>query len=135
MHTSVRSSSHSPWRRTAPLALTMVVVALALPASALAAPFKVVPHIQNHTPTANKKWPISLTVTKGATKLSGSVKYEFLFDGSVVSHQPGKKFTDGIYKDELLFPATAVGNRLTLRIIVTTKYGKQNVNWTVNTKK
>jgi hypothetical protein len=134
MHTSVRSSSHRR-RRAVPLTLALVVVALALPASALAAAFKVVPHIHNHTPTANKKWPIALTVTKGSKKLSGSVKYEFLFDGSVVSHQAGKKFTDGIYKDELLFPSTAVGNPLTLRIIVTTKYGKQNVNWAVNTKK
>jgi hypothetical protein len=135
MHTSVRSSSHRHSRRTAPLTLALVVGALALPASALAAAFKVVPHIHNHTPTANKKWPIALTITKGSKKLSGSVKYEFLFDGSVVSHQAGKKFTDGIYKDELLFPSTAVGNPLTLRIIVATKYGKQNVNWAVNTKK
>jgi hypothetical protein len=135
MHTSVRSSSQTrQWRRWAPLAV--VGLALVLPASALAASFKVVPHIQNHTPTANKKWPIALTVTKGSKKLSGSVKYEFLFAGSVVSHQAGKKFTDGIYKDELLFPSTAVGNQLTLRILVTVpKYGTQHVDWKVTAKK
>jgi hypothetical protein len=135
MHTSVRSSGHRQWRRAVPLTFALLAVALALPASALAAAFKVVPHIQNHTPTANRKWPIALTVTKGSKKLSGSVKYEFLFDGSVVSHQAGKKFTDGIYKDEMLFPSSAVGNPLTLRMIVTTKYGKQSVNWAVNTRK
>jgi hypothetical protein len=134
MHTSVRSSSHNPWRRTLPLAV--VAVALALPASALAASFKVVPHIPNHTPTVNKKWPIALTVTKGAKKLSGSVKYEFLFNGSVVSHQAGKKFSDGIYKDELLFPPKGVGVPLTLRILVTVpKDGTQHVDWKVTAKK
>jgi hypothetical protein len=106
-----------------------------LPASAFAAAFKVVPHIQNHTPTANRKWPIALTVTKGPQKLSGRVEYEFLIGGTVVSHQAGKKFTDGIYKDDLLFPSSAVGNPLTLRIVVTTRYGKRTVNWAVNTKK
>jgi hypothetical protein len=133
MQTSVRSSTHGLRRRVTPLAVALVVL-LAMPSAALAASFKVTPHISGHTPTAKKKWPIALTVTKGKKQLSGSVKYEFLFDGSVVSHQPGKKFTDGIYKDELLFPASAEGIKLTLRIIVKTSYGTQNVNWAVTTQ-
>ncbi len=133
MQTSVRSSTHGPRRRLAPLAVALVV-ALAIPAAASAASFKVTPHISGHKPTAKKKWPIALTVTKGQKKLSGSVKYEFLFDGSVVSHQAGKKFTDGIYKDELLFPASAEGIKLTLQIVVKTSYGTQNVDWTVTTR-
>jgi hypothetical protein len=133
MQTSVRSSTDGPRRRLAPLAVALVV-ALAIPAAASAASFKVTPHISGHAPKAKKKWPVTLTVTKGKKELSGSVKYEFLFDGSVVSHQPGKKFTDGIYKDELLFPASAEGIKLTLRIVVKTSYGTQNVDWTVTTQ-
>ncbi len=45
-----------------PFALA-VIVWLALPASALAANFKITPHIANHTPTINRKWPIRLTIT------------------------------------------------------------------------
>jgi hypothetical protein len=107
---------------------------LALPASALAAAFKLTPHIANHTPTVNVKWPITVDVTKGRLKLNGSVRYEFLFQGSVVSHQPGHGFTRGVYTDKLLFPSDSLGQPLTLRIIVKTKYGTEHLDWAVQSR-
>lgn len=123
-------------RRGRVAAVALVAAALlALPASALAAPFKAVLHAPNHTPKANTKWKITVDVTRGRAKLSGSVKYQFVFDGAVVGRQPGHSFTGGVYHDGLVFPASAVGMKLTLRTIVKTKYGTVTLPWTVMTKK
>lgn len=121
-------------RRAVALAL-LTVVLLTLPASASATAFKAVLHAPNHTPTVNTKWWITVDVTRGTTKLSGSVRYEFVFDGQTVSNQPGHGFTGGVYKDSLVFPSSAIGMKLTLRTIVKTKYGTVTLPWTVDTKK
>jgi hypothetical protein len=129
-----RSRRRHARRRLKPFVLA-VLATLALPASALAAAFKLTPHIANHTPTVNVKWPITVDVTKSRLKLSGSVKYEFLFQGSVVSRQPGHRFTRGVYRDTLLFPSDSLGQQLTLRIIVKTKYGTEHLDWAVKSQK
>ena len=136
MHaTSIGTRQRRNWRRLRPVALALVLM-LALPATALAAGFKITPHIPNHTPTINKKWPVRLTVTRGSTKLSGSVRYEFLFAGSVVSKQRGHKFTNGVYRDTMIFPARSLGQPLTLRILVSVpKYGTEHIDWKIATKK
>ena len=115
---------------------TVVICCLALmaPTLASAASFSAVLHAPNHSPIENKKWWITVDVTRGSTKLSGDVNYEFLFSGAIVSHQPGHKFKNGLYKDSLIFPAEAVGKPLTLRIVVKTKYGTKDLNWNVMTK-
>lgn len=117
------------------LALSLIVTA-ALPAAAQAASFKITPHIRNHTPIVNRKWPVELTVTAGKKRLSGSVKYEFLFDGSVVSHQPGHRFTRGIYRDTLVFPAKSLGQPLTLRMLVTVPayHRTEHIDWKLQTR-
>jgi hypothetical protein len=135
MHTSLQNRVRGP--RTSGHLKTAVLAflaTLAVPASALAAAFKLTPHIANHTPTVNVKWPITVDVTKGRLKLNGSVKYEFLFQGSVVSQQPGHRFTRGVYKDTLLFPSDSLGQQLTLRISVKTKYGTEHLDWAVMSK-
>jgi hypothetical protein len=136
MHSSLKPHGQRVSRRRMSL-VAATIATLALPASALAAAkFKLTPHIANHTPTINKEWPITIYVTRGSTKLSGSVKYEFLFQGQVVSHQPGKKFTNGVYKDELDFPSDSLGQPLTLRILVTVpKYGTEHLDWTIKSQK
>jgi hypothetical protein len=134
MHTSLQYEGRRVWPRAMPVVVALIA-ALALPASALAASFKLTPHIANHTPTVNKKWPVTIDVTKGKAKLSGSVKYQFLFDGSVVSNQPGHSFTNGVYKDAMLFPSKSLGPVLTLRILVKTKYGTEHLDWKIQTKK
>ena len=122
-------------RRLRPVALALILT-LALPATALAASFKITAHIANHTPTINVKWPVRLTVTHGKTRLSGSVKYQFLFQSSVVGHQPGHKFTHGTYTDTMIWPSDSLGEPLTLRILVTVpKYGTEHLDWTITTQK
>jgi len=136
MHASLqgtRSRRDRRWLR--PLALALIL-ALALPGTALAAGFKIRAHIANHTPTINRKWPVRLTITRGRTRLSGTVRYEFLFQGSVVSHQAGHKFTHGNYTDTMIFPGQSLGEPLTLRILVTVpKYGTEHLDWKVTAKK
>jgi len=123
------------WRRVRPLALALTLT-LALPSTALAAAFKIRPHIANHTPKINVKWPVRLTITRGKTRLSGTVKYQFLFDGSVVSRQPGHRFTHGNYRDTMIFPAQSLGEPLTLRILVTVpRYGTEHLDWKISTHK
>ena len=124
-------------RRTVCAVALAAIAELVLPATALATSFKITPHIANHTPIVNKKWPIELTVTNGRMKLSGSVRYEFLFAGSVVSHQPGHRFTHGIYRDTMLFPSKSLGERLTLRILVTVPayHRTEHIDWAIKTKR
>jgi hypothetical protein len=122
----------APRRRVA-FALSTSAIALALPMSASAAPFKAVLHAPNHTPTANVNWPITVTVTRDSVKLNGSVRYEFISEGKVVAHRPGHSFKHGRYFDTLVFPSEAVGYSLTLRVLVSTKYGTVGLNWAVKT--
>lgn len=122
------------FQRRASLVLVGLALALALPASASAAPFTAHLKAPNHTPTANKKWPITVTASHGRTKPGGVVRYEFLFDGQVVSHQPGHGFRHGIFHDSLVFPSRAIGHAITLRVIVKTRFGTVNLNWNVKTR-
>lgn len=121
-----------------PLGVAGVTVAacLALPASALAASFRITPHIANHTPTVNVKWPVELTVTRGRRRLAGSVRYQFLFDGSVVGSRPGHAFRHGVFRDTLLFPSKSLGEPLTLRILVTVPayHRTEHIDWAIKTR-
>jgi len=105
------------------------------PSTATAAVLKLTPHIVNHSPVINKKWPIVVDVTRGKARLSGTVSYEFLFSGAVVSTQKGHAFTGGVYRDAMVFPAASLGQPLTLRIVVKTKYGSGHIDWNVTPKK
>jgi hypothetical protein len=113
-----------------------ILAALALPACALAAAFKLTPQIPNHRPTVGREWPIKLVVTRGRTKLSGSISYEYLFNGSVLSKQKGHRFTDGVYTDRLVFPSKSVGQPLTLRfLVVVPRYGMQKLDWAITPRR
>ncbi|MGH2915304.1 MAG: hypothetical protein ACRDMX_09975 [Solirubrobacteraceae bacterium] len=104
------------------------------PRATSAARFGVRLHAPNHTPTANRKWWITMYITRGRSKLSGSVRYEFLYNGTVVGHRPGIRFKRGYARDDLLFPDAAVGYPLTVRILVSTRYGTVDLNWAVRTR-
>jgi len=74
--------------------------------------------------------PIKVTATLKGKPAHATALYEFLFAGTVVSTQNpyGKKpyrFT-GSFKDNLVFPAGAVGQPLTFRVVV--KAGGHTVN-------
>lgn len=117
--------------RLSRLVAGVAAVALALPASASAAGFTARLKAPNHTPTAGKKWPITVTAKRHRKKLKGSVRYEFLFQGQVVSHQPGHRFKHGAYHDKLLWPGAAIGHKLTLRVVVKTHYGTDRIDWKI----
>ena len=116
--------------------LTMAITALALALPAPAAASSISAHLSapNHAPIAGKKWYITVTISHGGQKLTGSVKYQFLFDGTVVSTQPGHSFKGDVYRDWLLFPKDAVGHPLTLRIVVKTNHGTVDLDWAVTTR-
>lgn len=122
------------FRGLASVVMAAVALGLAIPVAASAAAFTAHLTAPNHQPIANKRWPITVTVTRGRAKLSGSVRYEFAFNGQVVSHQPGHKFTGGVYRDKLLFPKKAVGYTLSLRVIVTTSYGTVDLPWWIKAR-
>jgi hypothetical protein len=132
----MRTRAHHVLVRSALSVLTVAIasLALALPSSAAAASISAHLQAPNHAPTAGKKWYITVTIKGGGKKLAGSVKYQFLSDGTVVSTQPGHSFKGGVYHDWLLFPKEAVGYPLTLRVVVKTNAGTVNLNWSVKVK-
>lgn len=113
-------------------AVALAVLALAAPALAHAPRFKIAVRIANHTPIADKPWPLELRITRGRRRLSGTVRYQFLFAGVVVRTQPQHgafRFRHGVYRDQLVFPAQAIGQPLTLRFLVKTRYGTSHADW------
>jgi hypothetical protein len=127
-------------RRPRSVVLLASIAALALPGPALAATsgFTIRLHIANHTPIVGKRWPIELIITRGHKKLSGTVRYQWLFAGAVIRTQPqhgAYGFKHGIYQDQLVFPSQALGEPLTLRFLVRTRYGTEHADWALRTKK
>jgi hypothetical protein len=110
-----------------------VAVALALPASALAGGFSSTLKIGSHEPKVGAQ-PITVTATHGSQKLSGTVHFQFVYQGTVVSTQPGGKLSRGVYRTKLLWPARAVGHSITLRVVVQTRYGTDDLNWWIRVR-
>jgi hypothetical protein len=116
------------------LALLAATLALALPAGASGAGFTArLLGTPTHQPRVGR-WPITVTATRGRQKLSGSVSYQFLYQGQVVSRQPGRSFRNGVCHDTLLWPKRAVGHTITLRIVVKTRYGTDYLNWWIKVR-
>lgn len=132
----MRSLAQHPVRpkgRIVALLASALVLAVAAPASA-SAPFTAHFHAPNHTPVANQNWYVTTTAYRNGVGLAGTVKYQFVFGGTVVSTQPGGHFKHGVFHDHLLFPSKSVGFPLTLRVVVTTKYGTVYIPWTVKVR-
>lgn len=113
-------------RRT--LVLLVASAGLALPTSALASGFRARLQIGTHTPKVGLQ-SIKVTATRNGHKLSGTVKYQFLYNGTVVSTQPGGRFRHGVYRDKLDWPRRAVGHRITLQVVAKTRYGTDRLRW------
>jgi hypothetical protein len=145
----LRDRRNRPPRHPVALAGALVAAAAALiivtapaasasQAAASAAGFKITVRIANHTPVVGRRWPIELKVDKGRRRLSGTVRYQFMFAGVVVRTQPlhgAFKFKHGIYRDDLVFPHQSVGQPLTLRFLVRTRYGIKHADWALETRK
>ena len=113
------------------MVLTLIAVALAfaVPVSASPGAFTARFSAPDHSPTAGKPWRTTVTATHGTAKLSGTVRYQVLYQGKVVNTQPVRSFTGGVYRRSLTFPAAADGVALTLRVRVRTSFGTVVLNW------
>lgn len=115
--------------------LLSILSLFALPATALAGGFTAKLQIGSHTPKVGYQ-PLTVTATRGGTKLAGSVYYRFLYNGIVVkSYEPGGSFKHGVYHDKLLWPSDAVGHTITLQVVVKTRYGTDYLNWWIKVRK
>ncbi|MGO9961038.1 MAG: hypothetical protein ACLP50_34530 [Solirubrobacteraceae bacterium] len=116
-------------RRCGPLLISLIVAGtLIVPSAALAGGFTAHLSVPTHTPKVGKM-PLTVIATRGRQKLSGTVSYQFLFDGTVVSHQPGGPFHNGVYHDTMVWPGRAIGHTITLQVVVTTRYGTDYLDW------
>lgn len=122
------------WRGLLPL--VVITGALALPTSALAGGFKAHLFLATHQPKVGHQ-PIKVTATRGRQKLSGNVSYLFYLGRTAqkVGHAPGHGFRHGVYHDSLIWPAEAVGHTITLRVVVKTRYGTDNLNWWIKVRR
>lgn len=93
---------------------------------------------ENHHPTANKKWFYTVTATDAKGKpLSGRVDTEFAFQGTVVGHEtpPVHALKHGRLHDGVTFPARAVGEPISIQVVVHTSIGSVTLDWPVKVKK
>lgn len=91
----------------------------------------------NHDPIVGRNWTYSITVTNArGQKLSGTETTHYLFSGSVVGTEKpvNVHFTNGHYRDTIQFPATSVGEPLTVEAVVRTKDGSGHADWTIKVK-
>src|ERR1700735_1038176 len=136
--TSTRSAARQrrtlSWRGFLPLAV--IVGILALPGSALASGFTAHLFLSTHQPKVGIQ-PVKVTATRGRQKLSGSVSYLFFLGrtNTRVGRAPGKSFRNGVYRDNLKWPADAIGHTLTMRVVVKTRYGTDNLNWWIKVRR
>jgi hypothetical protein len=93
---------------------------------------------ENHTPTVNRPWRYSLTVSNTAGQpMSGTVAIEFLFSGQIVAHDkpPTHPLANGLWQSTLKLPTASVGYPLTLRAIAHTPAGSVTLNWPITVKR
>ena len=114
--------------------LVVGLLALMLPSSALAGGFTARMHVSTHEPRVGMM-PITVTATRGAQKLSGTVSYRFLFHGGVVGHKRGGRFSHGVYHDRLKWPLNAANHTITLQVVVSTRYGTDYLNWWIRVRR
>ena len=100
--------------------------------------------VPTHRPKANRIWPVRIVVRIASGRaLSGTVIYHFLFGGQVVSTQSCRprhprtpcRFSRGVYRDVVRWPARSAGYRLTFQATVRTRYGTRNLNYWVQVRR
>lgn len=129
-----RSRSRLASIAVAVVTAAVITAAVSLPASALAAPpFTAKLFIGTHQPKVGKQ-PLTVTATRGRQRLSGTVRYQFLYNGLVVGRQPGGSFRNGVYHDTLAWPRKAVGHTIRLQVIVRTRYGTDYLYWWIKVR-
>lgn len=95
-------------------------------------------HGASHSPVVGKKWVYTVHATDASGKpLSGTVKTEFAFAGTVVGTEspPFHRLKNGVLHDTIEFPSSAVGHPITLVTVVRTSAGSVAVGWPVTAHK
>lgn len=111
-----------------------------------AASFRATLEAPGHHPKANRSWTITVTATTASGKpLRATAYYQFLFNGQVVAtrypspHGPDRHSPyafRGSYRDPILWPAQAVGQPLTFRVVVTVPHrGKKVLDYAVRVRR
>lgn len=119
-------------------AAVLAALCAALPASAPArrAPFVAHLHAPTHSPRAHHAWRITITArTHRGSRLSGRVRYEYLYGGQVVARRSNYRFTRGVFHDTITWPSTAIGYRLVFRAVVSTRLGVVRLPYAVKVRR
>jgi len=93
---------------------------------------------ENHHPRVNTPWRYSVIVTDAhGNKLSGTETTQYTFNGVVVgTEQPQDvKFTNGVYRDTIRFPAAAGGHPLGVQVVIHVGAGSVTVHWPIEVLK
>ena len=111
------------------------VAAQARPVRAAAAPFVITMKAPGHHPTADKRWPVTVTAHTPAGKaLRGTLRYLFLYKGRIVSRQSNYRFRGKFTDKSFVWPSRAVGIPLTLRCQITTSLGIRHLDYAVRVR-
>ncbi|HET9123533.1 MAG TPA: hypothetical protein VFN65_01460 [Solirubrobacteraceae bacterium] len=109
--------------------------AVAAPPATAAARFTARLHATTHRPRANTKWRITITATRGRQKLSGTVRYRYLYNGVQVGSSRGGSFRHGVYHDTIIWPSRSIGHPLTFEAVVRTRYGTVDLRWWIRVRR
>jgi hypothetical protein len=101
-------------------------------ASAVSGGVHAVLHARNHDPRVGKPWPYTVRVTgSGGRPLAGKVDVEFVLGQLVVGHDrpPVHTLRHGLVRENLTFPAAAVGHPISLQAVVHAGGGTLTLDW------
>ena len=103
-----------------------------------AVPIRVTLTGQDHAPVVNKPWTYRVTVTDAQGRpLSGTETTHYTFGGTVVGTEKptNVRFSHGVYRDTIEFPARAVGYPLAVQTVVHTSLGAATRSWPIKVRK
>jgi hypothetical protein len=131
-------TANHPFVAAAALMVGLTAAAALGPAPAVAnSRIHVTMTAENHHPVVNKNWTYSVKVTTAAgKKLSGTETTNYLYGGTVVGTEKpvNVRFKDGYYRNTIQFPSDAVGQPLTVDVVVHTKDGSGSATWSITVK-
>ncbi len=118
------------------LALASVVAAGPIAGSAPAASgFRATLSVPGHHPKAGRVWPVTVTATYNGRAITARVRYEYLYGGQVVSRQSNYRFHGRFTDHGFIWPARAVGYRLTFRAVVSSSRGTRKLDYWVQVRR
>lgn len=70
-------------------------------------------------------------------RLSGTETTHYTFNGAVVGTEKPQnvRFTDGVYRDTIEFPAAAVGYPLDVQTVIDTSLGSATLEWPIKVQR